>query len=335
MPAIAREKWSSYEYGGVTSAAGYTITGATDEHSALAAAGLPVLNSSHPRNVLLRAEQPIVRKLTANGSTWEATVRWSIPQSGGEHLAPGTDPLAQPMEVEWQRGEESEAIDRDMNGVPIANSARDAFEGETGSTIVRYLRVFKNLPFYEYEKWVQFEDTVNAKAVSLISGAGKKIIIPAGVCRVLAIEPAGRFTIPCAYVRMMFYLGFKGFPWWLPAKQRGVTTSRWQRWRLDQGMRAWYQDGATKKIGPIVTTTTGSKVDLLSSPVRLDGRGKPMLAGCKVTSIPQEPIALAAYPPPPKGPVTVTREIDGDKFTYLVYQQCAGADFLKLGIFTP
>lgn len=312
-------KWSDSGYSDSRAEMVYQVTGVTGEYEASHANGVPQLNSTHPQNSLLKAEDPFARRVGFN--MWEVLVPFSRPEGAGDHTGTNTNPLTEPQSVEWTPSPNNESVDRDGDGNPIINSAKDPSDPPLTRDFTDWkLVITRNESFFDFVKAIQFQNKVNSNTFTVKQPNGKIITLHPGSMLCEGIMPVGKITITSTYVTMAYHLCLREYPEGTPDNEKTVERSPFQWWLPDTGYRALFAEGGVNKPGSLVDAT-GAEVTF---PVRLDGEGRPMNSEYKVT--PQKLPAVATTVP--TGAIKVVK---GD-ITFLVYKKYSGADFSQLGL---
>lgn len=326
MPALVTLKWSDGGYGTTRAEAVYQVSGVTTLYDALTAPGIPATNSSHPQNSKLKAEPPFVRQ---GFNLFDVQVVWSIPDGGGDHPNPGDNPTAEPVQIEWSTGINSEEVGYSIKGDAIVNSAGDPFDpGPTRQVITWYLTISRNEDFYDQAKAFSFQNKINSNEWTVTQPNGKTITFHPGSVMVTSILPTGRYSVNATFVNVAYRFELREYPTWRQ-NNKSVAESPFQLWIRDEGARAWYENAAPPASDLQIGAFVDGNGDPLSRPIRLDGKGKPVVS-IKVTPSKKDPISRGA----PIGQVTVSSPPGGDgtKTYTLIYPNYEGADFSQLGL---
>lgn len=257
--ATATERWSDRRLtksaDGWTAARAWDVIAATSETDAIAASGIPAINASHPLNGYMKVRALPVERIGFN--MYVVRAEYGYPPDGTEWPGPGTesDPLDEPISIQWEAEEVIEPIDRDVNGAPITNSAGDAFAEpvQRSFTLVRF-SIYRNEPFFDAAEALLWANTTNSDNWT-VPGVG---MLLAGQAKCRFVTPTDSYRVDANYVKVRYAF---------EARKERFTTRL-----LDQGFRAWYKDSTdndTRKPGEIFDAA-GNRV---TSPVRLNGNG--------------------------------------------------------------
>ena len=184
---------------------------------------------------------------------YEVTVYYTVRFARGseDKYDPTVSPLAQPWDVEWGFASSREAIDRDVYGHPIVNSAGESFDPAI-TTEVRdlVLRIVRNQGAYDP---ILAHDYVSRSAVNLDEFWG----FAPGIVKCLKIKANSQRT---------------GDLWfWRVRYEFAMRADGWLRRILDQGFREFTgTDANGKPTYELITDDNGYPV---TQPVLLDGNG--------------------------------------------------------------
>lgn len=291
---------------GWTASQTYSVIGVTTEYaaaSALASASPPVtLNSAYPSNRWMKCDN--ISATSVNPTMWTVTATYSIPKSGGEHPGGTEDPEDQPWIYEYRPGLQTEAVDRDINGNPLVNSAGDppppgAFNRDFTTLEIAITR---NEPAVPTDKIQRYLDAYNRDTVDL---AGLGSYDPYTI-RCVYLGPASTFNSDALFIPIRY--AFRYDP-----------DGYWHRFE-DKGQNGWFDDGGNKQ-GVIVD---GNGVAVTTDKL-LDGTGKPLDATLKIGSQKAAPIAN------PNGtPSGATLDTTNPDVVYLKYRRYEAVDFADI-----
>jgi hypothetical protein len=195
----------------------------------------------------------------------------------------------QPPKIRPHNGNFTAPVDVDANGIPILNSAGDPFDRPPeGTFYTTFIEVRRNQPFYDLAIAVQYAGKINSDNVT-IPGVGT--LLP-GQMLCHGIEPTSEYSNGDPYVNVATKLELAA-----GVEQDGDKLWDGFKYRiLDAGYNGWYDDSGTLKPGPFWTTTPVAGPS--SSPVLLDGTGKPRNANFKIGEQRKTPVTFPSQVPP-------------------------------------
>ena len=219
---------------------------------------VPRVGSRHPYSPWVYVTGVRARQKTGP-MNWMVEVIYSTRpvQSGEEIINPFVNPLDQPWEVEWTFVTSNEAIDRDVNGKPIMNSAGESFDPPITKDIQDLvLRVVRNEAYYNA--------AVAADYIGSINRDWFKGFAP-GMVR--CTDCSGRLM---RSANMVYWQVSYEFQMRTEKDSETNEVIGWRRRILDQGFRELVkQDDETYKAERI-TDVNGNPI---SEPWPLDGKG--------------------------------------------------------------
>jgi hypothetical protein len=148
---------------------------------ALAAAGLPLRNSAHPQNPVLRARQFNASQL--GPQYFQVTVGYQALTSDPND--PSQNPLAQPAVVSFSSVTQEVEIDEDVNGDPIETVNGEPLVGVTRPFTDLVITVSRNLPTFNPVSISTYMNKVNSA-----TWYG----LPAGTVRIMDIQAQNQFS---------------------------------------------------------------------------------------------------------------------------------------------
>lgn len=222
---------------------------------------LPTINDTYPDDTRLKCDR--VTPSAVGPTTYEVVATYSIPEDGDRHtgtgagIATNNDVLLEPPTINFSTVEETVAIEEDVDGNPIVNSAGNPFESPPTKVITyKEMVVTRNESFFNLAQSNEFERKVNNAPVRLW-GFG---LIAAGKMICLSILPENDITPEATIIRVQYRFQIK-FEGAAPHQLR----------LLDLGYNSLIDvDGTTKQV-PI---RDANKV-VIQSPVLLNGSGAP------------------------------------------------------------
>lgn len=273
----------------------WQVTGASTGSEALDAPGVPHQNDSHPWDVLLLAQQPTVTREGFN--LYLVSVDYVRLGGSGSNPDPN-DPLNAPLVYRWEMGNTTESVDRDAAGNPILNSVGEPFDPPPTKNIgTLFLTVTRNEPSYDPGIALTYQNKRNSDQ---FFGA------EAGQALCLSIAPAEAFAADAEYIPVQYHFEFRA--------------DKFRHRIRDQGLNGRFDDNGTSKIAPFYMNST----DRASTPILLDGTGKPMDPSIKVAGT-KTPIAYRM----PRGATLVGGALDATFFFFEKYEEKA---FAPLGL---
>ena len=307
MDVEVTEQWSerklSKQSGRFVASRTYFVSGVTDESHALVAGGVPQQNDAHPLNAAMLCEGPSIRQ-ALSPTTYLVSCTYSIPPDGDHHFD-DDDPLSQPMRLHWTDGSTSEAIDRDIDGNPIVDSARDGFDPplmEQFSTL--FVAVSRYQPYYDPQQAILFANAVNNAELTL-SGIGT---VAARQMRCQSILPSEPYDVGINETN----------PGIVHVTYRFEFREDWRRRVMDMGFRGNTASGKLE-----IHDFEGNPV---STPVRLDSRGTPFSANYQLGEQGASPVLLTI--PPGAEAESAT----GGEAYFLIWRTKKELDFTLLGL---
>lgn len=220
--------------------------------------GVPQFNDEHPEDSRRKVRRVNVRQIQSS-PLFEVDVQYEVPPDGSRHRAEEAlgeqEPLSAPPVYEWRQIVQDVPIDRDVDGNPIVNSARQGFATPPTKRIRSiHLTISRNQSVFNVARSLDFANAVNADQ---FQGAAP------GLVQCLEIVPTSVFTIDFAYINVAYAFEFRDDVTWGPKP--------FQLRILDQGNMGLADDDGTIKLLRIVTDSKQDVQDAL-----LDGTGKPI-----------------------------------------------------------
>lgn len=213
MATVTRQ-WSSEELApGESAAYVFEVLGAATAREAIGANGVPGRGSWHPEDRLLIAKQPNAQRKSPNGADgaggyWHVRVAYVLAESDEGKENENEDPLAKPATYRWRLGLQGEQFDRDIEGNPIVNSAREPFSTPpTADVMTLTLTVERNERAFNLNKAFFFHNAVNSD-VWVVPGTGGQTVQP-GQARCLSIQPTSEYSRESAYVPIAYEIEFQ------------------------------------------------------------------------------------------------------------------------------
>jgi len=233
-----------------------TDSAADDVAVVLAADGLPVWNAPWPGDGQFGVRGRVGRRVSTK--LWEVTISYvrqtwgGLGSSGGD---PAADPLDQPPQISWRSNASNEAIDEDVEGNAIINSAGEPFESPVTEEFHDSVLVIReNIAAYDESVHRLYRGALNANEYR---GA------PPGVAKIASIQGERVFSGELTY--------------WQRTTEVHFRETGWDHRLLDQGFR---EDAGTDSDNkPVYRQIVDQKGQPLSSPVLLDGSGNKLAAG--------------------------------------------------------
>jgi hypothetical protein len=261
MSVEITERWTGKGWNlttqGLDAVREFDVSGAATEKDALQAlidSEDVNFNSEHPYQPALKCRS-IVLGEALGPSFFRFRATYGTPPMGLYVLQTTTDPLSQPVRVTWQRALKSVAIDRDLDDIPIVNSAGDPFPIQQMEVVSRTLMLKRYEPFFDIAKAEAFENTVNSNVINL-----GPIRIGQGQGRIVSIEPTSEYPVDAPYLEM-------GYQFEIDT----TDDDPFQLYLIDQGHRGWRSNSGGARTGNLVDED-GNPV---GDDVLLDGTGKP------------------------------------------------------------
>jgi hypothetical protein len=172
----------------------------------------------------------------------------------------GGNPLSKPVEITWETVEISEPVDSDLDHLPILNSAGEPLRGGSRNITFKRLKLVKNMPYYDINLSVSYENSVNSAAMTFLG----QVSIDVQHMRCAVIGPTTTYTTVSPFVPIMFL--FDVF------LDDSLGKYPFQHRFLDASTVGWYTDSGTKKVAK----WSDGKGNVFGSDVRLDGTGIPL-----------------------------------------------------------
>lgn len=255
----AASGWTATRAWDVIEAANETEALAAEIYAGTTATGtyIPVVNDAHPRSALLKAHDPHAEN-NGGPTVWVVTVEYSIPKDGSRHQGRGAqdNPLDAPIRIQWQIGNTTEPIDRDVSFNPICNSARDPFSQPPSKLYPStFLTITRWEPYFNFAQYWPYQGHVNSVDF-IVPGVGT---IGAGEAMMHSIQPASEYEAGSSPLEIRFNMELR------PDGHKLRV--------LDAGRRAVYFDSATstRRVGPVYQKDGDT---LVSEDVRLNGFGR-------------------------------------------------------------
>lgn len=235
-----------------------------------------------------------------------------------QFVARDTGQNSRPTRIQWEVGLASELFDRDVDGNPVTNSARDPFEDgiqievpDIFFSVIRFER-----PPFNVARALSFIGTVNDGPCKVYGNQ-----IDDGQCFCRHIGPMAEYTLSANWIEVAyrFQLRKQGFDARI----------------LDQGLRSWFRDTRiklrrlTEIFHPTGTVTDGNpspRPVQISSAVRLNGKGKPI----EDSLVNRSDQPLVELDGPPAGATIDTTP--GGIAVFLKYKKYPRSKFQNLGL---
>lgn len=249
-----------------------------DENAVLTASGLPIYNQEFTPGSPYRVRRRNPKRI--GPFTWEVQVDYGIPDQG-QYGDPAPNPLDRPMRFTMGYREVEITKDQDANKRPIKNSAGTYFDPPPTTTItVETMEIRRYEAFYNRDKARLYRNHVNNNQFTI----GSTVILPYE-CKCTYIGPTSEIEVGAPYVEMLyaFELNFEA------RADPTISGNPFDFHIVDQGTRAWYNDGTNNRLGFLCAyqTDSGSSTDVvvqvLTEPTPLNGKGKPIDTTIKVT----------------------------------------------------
>jgi hypothetical protein len=261
MSTEITERWTGKAWNlteqGLDAVREFDVSGAATEKDALQAlidSGKADFNAEHPYQPALKCRS-ITLGEALGPSFFRFRAAYGQPPMGLYVLKNTVDALTAPVRVTWRRAVKSVAIDRDLDDIPIVNSAGDPFPIQQIEVTSRLLTLKRFEPFFDIAKAEAFENTVNSNVINL-----GPIRIGQGQGRIVSIEPTSEYPVDAPYLEMAY--DFE------------IDTSDddpFQLYLIDQGHRGWRSNSGGARTGNLVDADGNA----VSDDVLLDGTGKP------------------------------------------------------------
>ena len=266
------EDYTKYRYGlryPFTGTRVFTVDGYPNQSDALQAAGVPQAGDTFPQNTLLVTKGPVIDAVLAPDYY---IVRCDYAVLTNDVVILDSNPLNQPPDIEWSVKEEYVAVDIDLDGNPIRNSAGDRFDPPSRRV------TFYNFKYLRWESSFnigfsqQYSNKTNSAAVTL-NGYGITAAVEHMRCN--AIVPVDRHPLTANIIRMSY--DFDLFV------DDSLGRYPFQHRFINVGRNGWYFNSTSSKtvIGPFVTNpgATSYPPQQIDHDVLLDLYGLPLTAG--------------------------------------------------------
>lgn len=255
----------------------WIVVDAATRDLAYQATGLPAHNQQLEPGSALRVRS----RFAGNGGgprTWRVRIRYA---EGDWQTF--DDPLNRPPTISWSRSFTEKPSDIDATGKPVINANGDFFRPSTTREYQSlFLTIRRNEPFFDYDNYKQFINTVNSNEFPFSPGS----TVARGQALCLNIIPAGEYKSNAPYVEMLFQFELREGP---PAPVAGPTFP-FDDHIPNVGRRAYAAGG---KLG-YICYANGEKV---TEDVRLQANGIPFDTDLKVkTSAKSAPQLIIANP---------------------------------------
>ena len=284
----------------------FDVSGVVEEIDAVNATGVPGLGNGFPGDTSLFVQEPPSAARVAFGR-WAVTVTYA-PFEGAGNLPPTGD---DDLRVRWGVSLEQVPDDTDVNGDPVTNSSRNAFDPPPRRRVVTArltVLAIKPGPF-DASQAVDFTGTVNSVAFSVGNGAS---IAAAGQALCVGIKPTGTYRLDTTPVEIQYDFEIRG------------GTNPWQSRIPDMGVEAFGTTMQNELVkAPIYTA--GPEPEPVTSPVPLNGKGIPL--DTTLYQIGRFPLAPTEQGVPTGASLEPTGEM-----VFLRYQTVEERNFNLLGI---
>jgi len=283
---------------------GWDVVGTSDGAEAVLASGVARVGQGHPSNTLMTCKS--VGVASVEGPTF-FVVRATYDM--GEYVEFPEDPLNAPLDISWRPIRTPDAIDRDVDGNAITNSARDPYPpGVISRDYVHLgLVIVRNEPFFNIVKTLIFQNKVNNNP-----GYLGPIPIAAGECKCITIAPATSYKATARFIPIAYEFEFLGLAEEYPDNPFQIRI-------IDQGMRGW-SDSST------VDELRNDSDEQVTTDVRLNGYGKPLDSVYTVGSALAMPVEIGS----PAG--ATVESAPGNRAVFLRYTRYRSANFSLLGL---
>jgi hypothetical protein len=267
----------------------WIVVDAPTRDAAYQAVGLP----SHNQLLEPGSSLKVRYRFASNGggpTTWKVRIRYS--EGDWETV---DDPLNRPAVFSWSRSLRELPSDIDAAGQPVINANGDYFRPSTTSDYQSlFLTIKRYEPFFDYDHYKQFVNTVNSNTFPFSPGAS----VGRGICCCLNILPAGEYKANAPYLEVLFQFEFREPP---PGSGSGPFFP-FDEHIPNQGRRAYAAGG---KLG-YICYANGEKVQ---EDVKLQANGIPFDTDLKVkTSAKSAPQLIVANP-------DTTQHITGERLS--------------------
>lgn len=242
----------------------FDVTGVANLFDALTAVdpgtglAVPQVNDVHPFTDRLIVRVPGSQR--PGFKFFRIAVDYVEPEQG-EFVGDKDDPLDQPARLRWRFGIEMVEVDRDRDGNPILNSARDANQkNPTRPEPTAFLSVTRFQPFFAPSVALAYGGKLNSDAFK-VEGVQ---IAPKQTARVQSIQPVSAYVLSAPFVEVEHSFEFRG--------------DGFDFRRMDLGLRAVGE----KNGGDVPLALFDQAGKQVTSDVRLDGHGAPLNADYKI-----------------------------------------------------
>jgi hypothetical protein len=256
--------WSQEQFGGDTARRGWTVLMSSVEDSGILAeraVGIPRLNDPHPKDSFRRAEQPKTSRKNNNPLLWQVVVDYAQASKSDSSSRSTDNPLDAPAVIEWDFVSSMEEIDRDIDGNPIVNSARQRFDPMPQEEFLYpVLRITRNEATDNAAQRVLYRGAVNSDP---FYGVGP------GQARLNGI-PARRIVSGLLiYWQKTYTIQFRDAP---PGEKD--ASKAWHTRILDQGRFTRVMENVLIAKGIDYKAVLDGEGRSVSDPVLLDGAGQ-------------------------------------------------------------
>lgn len=290
-PIIVTRDWTRSQFvRGKSAAESYIVTGCSTPAQAEVAIGangqsVPPQNTGYQDDARLISQAPTVTTIALN--IFRVDINWARFEGG----TTPDNPLDKKAVYRIESGGTTEPIAYDADGHPLLNSALDPFDPPpTDDFPIKFVTIRRNVSTFDLARAMAFENKVNDAVFTL------PLIGPIGVglARVIDISPGDDFTEDSTYIEEVTRLELR------IAKVPGIygtpQNDGFDHLIFDLGFNGWWNDSGTLRRGRFCNTF-GQEV---STPVRLDGHGRPIDPAIKVKAgegrDPQTPVAARNFP---------------------------------------
>ncbi len=260
MGVIVTYPWSDYQKGALSAALIAEVSGVLSSIEAAAACGID-RGSNHPDDGDFTCVDWNTSKITIP-DFWRVYFTFESKQGGQ---------LETPLRVQFNPGLRSEPIDRDTDGNPIINSAGDPNDPpiQTDFTTLAFRVIRTESAPFDAARALSFMRCVNSTACTI---AGMKFDEGQLLCKVIA--PIAEVTSKSRRIDIGYDFEGHGEGWdarVLDQGYRGISSNT-------GGTRGGRGGGPTEIYNPPNPDDTNTiKPVQISVPVRLNGKGKPIL----------------------------------------------------------
>jgi hypothetical protein len=227
--AVVTKQWSSESLTpGEAAAEVYEVLGAVTARQAIDAAGVPRSGTQHPQDRLLISKKPQAQRMTPSGSTtnggyWHVRVSYVAADSEEGKENENEDPLKRLPTYDWRIGLQGVPFDKDIDGNPIVNSARQGFSNPPNFDVMTLsLVVTQNERGYDINKAFYFHNAVN-NDFWRVPGTNQQV--NPGQARCLGIRPSGEFNLAQTFVPIQYEFEFQADGFDLRIEDKGTKAS--------------------------------------------------------------------------------------------------------------